>query len=114
MDEMTEGNRRWEAWFDAFTKIRDAWPAWEDVPCPDGDHGRLHITYTGSQESRVGFATLWCDVGRNGIFLSRVGIPEGVEMLDFDASPEERAAVIPEITLIPTKPYTPDDDAATR
>ncbi len=74
------------------------------MPCPDGDGGRLRITYTGSPQSRVGFATLWCDVGRNGIFLPRVGIPEGAEMLTFDATPEERAAVIPEIRLIPTDP----------
>ncbi|WP_045748127.1 hypothetical protein [Actinoplanes rectilineatus] len=102
---MTDADRRWEAWFDAFTRIRDAWPDQIDVPCPDGDHGQLHITYTGDPVSRVGFATIWCDAGRNGIFLSRVGIPEGAEMLSFDATPEQRAAVIPDIDLIPTDPY---------
>jgi hypothetical protein len=112
MPEMTQSQRRWEAWFDAFTRIRDAWPERVDVPCPDGDQGRLHLTYTGSPETRVGFATLWCDLGRNGIFLSRVGIPEGAEMLTFDATPEERAAAIPEITLIPTDPYVPAEDGA--
>jgi hypothetical protein len=110
MPEMTDSQRRWEAWFGAFTKIRDAWPESVDVPCPDGDRGRLHVTYTGGAESRIGFATLWCDVGRNGIFLSRVGIPDGADMLTFDATPEERAAVIPDIRLIPTDPYSPDDE----
>ncbi|WP_229072236.1 hypothetical protein [Actinoplanes sp. DH11] len=105
---MTDSSRRWEAWFDAFTKIRDAWPTRVDVPCPDGDQGKLCITYTGSRDSRVGFATMWCDVGRDGIFLPRVGIPEGAEMLSFDATPEERAAVIPDISLIPTDPHVPD------
>ncbi|MCY1141863.1 hypothetical protein OWR29_28030 [Actinoplanes sp. Pm04-4] len=104
MAEMTDSQRTWEAWFDAFTRIRDAWPERIYVPCPDGDDGRLHITYTGSPENRIGFATLWCDVGRNGIFLPRVGIPEGADMLSFDATPEERAAVIPDIRLIPTDP----------
>lgn len=110
MPEMTESQRTWEAWFDAFTRIRDAWPERIDVPCPDGDRGKLHITYTGNPESRVGFATLWCDAGRNGIFLPRVGIPDGAEMLSFNATPEERAAAIPEIRLIPTDPYEADDD----
>ena len=110
MSEMTDSQRTWEAWFDAFTAIRDAWPTRIEVPCPDGDGGRLHITYTGNPESRIGFATLWCDVGRNGIFLSRVGIPEGADMLTFDATPEERAAVIPNIRLIPADPYVPDED----
>jgi hypothetical protein len=110
MREMTESNRRWEAWFDAFTKIREAWPARLDVLCPEGDQGRMRITYTGSPETRIGFATMWCDVGHHGIFLPRVGIPAGAEMLPFDATPEERAAVIPDISLIPTDPYTPDDD----
>ncbi|MEU4161168.1 hypothetical protein [Actinoplanes sp. NPDC026670] len=107
---MTESNRRWEAWFDAFTRMRDAWPDRIEELCPDGDQGRMHITYTGSPETRVGFATMWCDVGRHGIFLPRVGIPEGAEMLGFDATPEQRAAVIPNITLIPTDPYSPDDE----
>ncbi|GAA1643094.1 hypothetical protein [Actinoplanes couchii] len=110
MREMTDSNRRWEAWFTAFTTMRDAWPARVDVPCPDGDQGRLHITYTGNPESRVGFATMWCEVGRNGIFLPRVGIPDGAEMLPFDATPEERAAVLPDINLIPADPYTPDEE----
>ncbi len=109
MSEMTDSQRTWEAWFDAFTKIRDAWPERIDVPCPDGDPGRLHITYTGNPENRIGFATLWCDVGRNGIFLSRVGIPDSADMLTFEATPEERAAVIPDIRLIPTDPFTPDE-----
>ncbi|GID93416.1 hypothetical protein Adi01nite_28280 [Amorphoplanes digitatis] len=107
MPGMTNSQRTWEAWFDAFTKMRDAWPERIEVPCPDGDHGRLHITYTGDPESRIGFATIWCEVGRNGIFLSRVGIPDGADMLTFDATPEERAAVIPDIRLIPTDPYAP-------
>ena len=102
MRKMTESQGTWEAWFDAFTRIRDAWPTPVDVRCPDGDGGRLHITYTGDPESRIGFATLWCEVGRNGIFLPRVGIPQGAEMLGFDATPEQRAAAIPDITLITT------------
>ncbi|MBL7256221.1 hypothetical protein [Paractinoplanes lichenicola] len=105
LPDMAGAQRRWEAWFDAFTRIRDAWPVRVEALCPDGDGGRLHITYTGSSESRIGFATLWCDVARDGIFLPRVGIPEGAEMLAFDATPEERAAVMPEIRLIPTDPY---------
>ncbi|MEU4564330.1 hypothetical protein AB0F72_38610 [Actinoplanes sp. NPDC023936] len=107
---MTDPSRRWQAWFDAFTKIRDAWPTRLDVRCPDGDQGHLHITYTGSAESRVGFATMWCDVGRDGIFLPRVGIPEGAEMLSFEMTAEERAAVIPDISLIPIGPSIPDED----
>ena len=110
MTEMIESQRNWEAWFDAFTRIRDAWPERIEVPCPDGDAGRLHITYTGSPDSRIGFATLWCNLGRNGIFLPRVGIPEGADMLSFDATPEVRAAVIPDIRLIPTDPYSPAEE----
>ncbi|GIE98197.1 hypothetical protein [Paractinoplanes rishiriensis] len=109
MPEMTESQRYWETWFDAFTRIRDAWPAPVDVPCPDGDGGKLRITYTGDPEDRIGFATLWCDVGRNGIFLHRVGIPSGAPMLSFDATDEERAEQIPAgIRLIPEDPYTAD------
>jgi hypothetical protein len=110
MPEITESQRYWESWFDAFTRIRDAFPQPVDVACPDGDGGKLHLTYTGDPEDRIGFATLWCDVGRNGIFLDRVGIPSGAEMLTFDATPEERATRIPPgIRLIPTDMYTPGE-----
>jgi hypothetical protein len=109
MPEMTDSQRTWEAWFDAFMRFQDA-PGQTEIPCPDGDQGRLHITYTGNPESRMGFATLWCDVGRNGIFLPRVGIPDGADMLTFDTTPEERAAATPEIRLIPADPYIPDDE----
>jgi hypothetical protein len=108
MPEMTESQRRWEAWFDAFTKIRDAWPGPADVPCPEGDGGELHISYTGDPADRIGYAILWCDVSRNGIFVHRVGIPEGADMLPFDATIEQQRAVMPEVHLIPDDPYTPD------
>ena len=111
MAEMTESQRYWESWFDAFTEIRDAFPKPVDVRCPDGDGGKLLVSYTGDPEERIGFAILWCDVGRNGIFLHRVGIPVGAEMLSFEATPEERATRIPpDIRMIPTDMYTADDD----
>ncbi|MFF5296782.1 hypothetical protein [Paractinoplanes globisporus] len=104
MPEMTEAERVWEAWFEAYARLRDG----HDAPCPDGDGGRLHLTYYGRPGSRIGSVTVWCDLGRNGIFLDRVGIPETVVPLPFDATPEQRASAIPEIRLIPTAMYSPD------
>jgi hypothetical protein len=106
MREMTEAERLWESWYDAFLEVLEALPERADVRCPEGDGGRVHLTYYAQPGMRVGSATVWCDVGRNGIFLDRVGVPEGADVLPFGAAPEQRSGVIPEgITLIPTAMY---------
>ena len=38
---MTEAQQQWEAWYQAFQQLREAWPADIDVPCPNTDHGRV-------------------------------------------------------------------------
>ena len=112
MAEITESQRLWEAWFQAFSKIREAWPEPTDVPCPNGDGGRVRIAYIGDPNTRIGTAFIWCDVCRQGIFLSRVGIPEGADMLTFDASDEEQEAIIPNnIEFLPPDPIPPAEGA---
>jgi len=72
------------------------------VPCPNGDHGRVRVFYTGDPETRIGTAIVWCPDCRQGIYVSRVGIPPGAETLPFDATQEEGdAAVPPAVVLLP-------------
>ena len=107
MAELTEPQRQWEAWYEAFQKLREAWPADIVVPCPNTDHGRVRISYTGDPTTQIGTAIVWCADCRQGIYLSRVGIPADAAMLPFDA-PEEAhdAAVPPDIKILPPDPLT--------
>ena len=47
---------------------------------------------------------VWCDKCHHGIWLGRVGIPEGADVTPFDSERDD----VPEIQLIPTAMYTPD------
>ena len=108
---MTDAQRLWESWYQAFVKISEAWPAEVNVPCPNSDHGRVRVSYTGDPETRIGTAIVWCPDCRQGIYLSRVGIPPGAEMLPFDATQEEEdAAVPPDVVLLPPDPAPEPDD----
>ena len=109
MPGLTDTHRVWEAWMDAFGLVRDALPGSRAVPCPSCGEGNVRVSYTGDPETRIGYAIAWCDVCLNGIYLSRVGVPDGVEMLSFEATEEERDAVVPDVRLIPPDPGLDDD-----
>lgn len=107
---MTESQRLWNSWYQAFLQISRAWPAEINVPCPNSDHGRVRVSYTGDPETRIGMAVVWCPDCRQGIYLSRVGIPPGAAMLTFDATEEEADAAVPsDVVLLPPDP-APDPE----
>jgi hypothetical protein len=95
---------------DAFSRVHAASPEPVSVPCPSCGRGTVHVTYVGDPDSRMGYAIAWCDVCLKGIYLSRLEIPEGVEMLTFDTPEEKFAAVVPEVDLIQPDPWLDDDE----
>jgi hypothetical protein len=103
--DLSESRRRWQAWFDAYGRISDGWPNQVDVECPDGDGGIVRIAFVAGRQVGRGQAYLWCDVGRDGIFLHRVGIPEGAPRFPVDADDDEIDKVIPpDIHFFPPEP----------
>jgi hypothetical protein len=113
MPEMTEQQRVWEAWVAAFSRIRDAWPADIKVKCPTCGKGEVKVSYTGDPQTRIGYAVVWCDVCLHGTYLPRVGIPDGVPMLTFESTDEERDAVVPDVELLAPDPWLGDQDDQT-
>ncbi|GLY98063.1 hypothetical protein [Actinoplanes sp. NBRC 103695] len=108
MGEMTESQRRWEAWSDAFSAVVGALPGQIEVPCPEGDGRPVRVAFVVDPEDRVGVGYAWCDGERVGIFLTRMKAPDGVPTLPVDASDEELAAMVPEdIDFLP-RPRTAD------
>ncbi|NJC86188.1 hypothetical protein [Planosporangium mesophilum] len=106
---MTEQQRVWDAWLDAFSLVHEAAPADIDVACPSCGKGKVRITYTGDPERRVGYAIAWCDLCLRGIHLCRVAIHPDVEMLTFGSSDAERRAVVPNVELIAPDPWLGDE-----
>lgn len=102
---MTESQRLWEAWMDAYVQLISTLAA-ARVVCPSHGDGRVHVAFTGDPATRTGYATVWCDVCHEGIAVDRVGVPQGVPMLPFGMDRTERAAVIPpDVVLLPPDPW---------
>lgn len=95
MADMTESQRLWRAWLDAYSQVVDALPDKASVLCPSHADGTVQVAFTGDLEERIGYVIVWCGACLEGIALDRLHVPEGVPMLPFDASEEQRAAVVP-------------------
>jgi hypothetical protein len=105
MAEMTDSQRRWEAWYAAYVRIEEAWPERIEVPCPDGDGGTVRIAFVADPGDERGMVFLWCDVCRTGISLHRVRVPDGAPRLPFDGDDEQFDAVVPpDVFLLPPDP----------
>ncbi|MEV6494317.1 hypothetical protein AB0M20_37715 [Actinoplanes sp. NPDC051633] len=106
MAGMTASQRRWEAWFDAYAKIDGGWPERIELPCPEGDGGRVQIAYLAGREGGKGMVFVWCDRCRTGIFLHRVRIPDDAPRLPHGATEDEIDKIIPPDTV-----FLPPDPA---
>jgi hypothetical protein len=92
---MTDDQEVWESWLSAFLKVSAAAPDPVKVACPSCGRGQVRVAYAGDPETRIGYSIIWCDACLKGIYLSRVGILEGVAMFTFESSDEEFAATVP-------------------
>ena len=57
------------------------------VSCPSCAAGSVHAQIIGDVETRAGWGVAWCDACSCGVHLCRLRVPDGVEMLPFDAPP---------------------------
>lgn len=97
----------WAGWLAAYEACWLALPAGEArQACPECGADALRLTFTGSTELRVGYASFWCDACLTGIHLSRCPVPEGVPMESLDTPVEHRAVRAPDYTLV-----WPDEEA---
>jgi hypothetical protein len=102
----------WSAWLDAYEQVYGHLPATSHVPCPRCDADALRVVFTGHADDRIGYASFWCDNCLFGIHLSRVPVPEGVEMLPYGLSPEQRAVHVPPNYEIVPPEYEDGDESA--
>lgn len=62
--------------------------------CPHCGKKCLDYIYIGDEKTRTGYLQVWCNDCLNGIYISRVTIPQGAKMLTFDTT-EDLNKIIP-------------------
>lgn len=55
-----------------------------EIKCPHCKEKCIDYLYIGDKETRIGYLQVWCNNCLNGIYISRVGIPEGLKMISFE------------------------------
>ena len=70
------------------------------ICCPNCESNSIDYQYVGDVATKVGYLDIWCKTCLNGIHISRIKVPENVDMLSFDTSPERIAERIPDFIQI--------------
>lgn len=56
----------------------------KDFICPECGSKGVECIYVGNPTTRIGYLPIWCTHCKKGTRISRVIIPQGVDMMDFD------------------------------
>jgi hypothetical protein len=99
----------WQDWSAALDRILSDVASIADEACPSCGAKNLHIAFTGNPETRLGYASLWCDTSMDGIFTSRLHIPAGVAVIPVGLPAEERLQLVPNFHVVPPTPVDGDD-----
>jgi hypothetical protein len=105
-DETARHPATWAVWMDVFADITDDFDALPTMSCPRCGARTLRTQFSGAPEIRAASGYLWCDTCLFGIAVSRMGVPDGVEIIPFDRPRDERPPM-PDYTLV----WPQDDDA---
>ena len=76
-------------WLKIFKAIASSGGEAPDIACPECGESSVDYQYIGNTNTRIGYLRIWCPSCRKGVHLSRVKIPQGAQMLSFDASKDE-------------------------
>jgi len=81
-------------WLNLYKKVQ-ASPVTQVMRCPECGNDAVDFQYVGDRAARRGYLDLWCRHCGKGVHLSRVAIPEGANIIDFDAPEDVLTARIP-------------------
>jgi hypothetical protein len=85
-------------WLSAFARIVGDLPERRSEICPSCSDGIIQYQYVGDVQTRIGYASVWCDSCSRGIVISRVSAPNGVSMLSFEDVTKSHS--IPDFTQV--------------
>lgn len=79
-------NNEFKLWLNLSAKIQENDI---DLICPKCNKKDIDHIYVGDINSRLGFMEVWCNSCLHGIHISRVKIPNDMEMLSFEITGNE-------------------------
>lgn len=77
-------NEMFKDWLMLLKKLSENHYSTEDFICPECGQKSVEYTYVGDLTTRIGYLPIWCKHCNKGIQISRVKIPEEVNMIDFN------------------------------
>jgi len=86
-------------WLNLYKKIH-ASPVAQALPCPECSNETVDFQYVGDRDARKGYLDMWCRHCNKGVHLSRVTIPEGAQVIAFDAPDDVLTARIPDFEQV--------------
>ena len=86
-------------WLYMLVKLENIDDSTRNAICPECGERSIKFVYVGDRKSSIGYLPVWCESCNKGIQISRVGIPQGVRMIDFEDS-ENIAKEIPNFILV--------------
>lgn len=54
------------------------------IICPQCNEKCIDYLYIGDEKTRIGYLQVWCNNCLNGIYISRVVVPDGLKMISFE------------------------------
>jgi transcription elongation factor Elf1 len=87
-------------WLRLFKVLKESPAEKRGLTCPECGSASVDFQFVGDKSSRVGYLNIWCCSCNQGVYLSRVAIPESAEMISFEAPNEVIEKRIPNFRLV--------------
>jgi len=71
-------------WIQLFKKLPDNNYSTIEFICPECGEKAIDYLYVGDENIGIGYLPIWCNKCKQGIQLSRVGIPEGAKKISIN------------------------------
>jgi hypothetical protein len=78
-------SREWQLWMDATDSLLRG--SGVRIVCPHCGSSEVAYRFVGGGPARLGYGAVWCNTCLNGVWLSRLAIPEAVPMVSIEADP---------------------------
>ena len=71
-------------WLKLLVKMKKNGHTTKKFICPECGQESIQSVYVGDSSKRIGYLPIWCNSCNYGIQISRVEIPQGVNMIEID------------------------------
>lgn len=90
------GDETHDAWVHVFATIMQPPTDRQRAACPNCGFFAVDLRFIADERSRVGMCALWCEHCGHGHTLSRVRVPDGIDVIPLDAPGDVLRTAVPE------------------